>query len=184
MTDKMIVDLYLSRNEDAISQTQKSYGRYLYSIANSILCSARDSEECVNDTYVKAWNSIPPTVPMSLSAFLGRLTRNISLNRYIKDRAQKRRENIELIFDEIADIIPDSSSAEVSDDIALRDALNSFLASLSERDRIIFVKRYWYMGSVKDIARDMSISQSNVKVILMRTRNSLQKHLKKEGIEI
>ena len=185
MTDKMIVDLYLSRDEKAINETDKKYGRYCHSIAYNILFSERDSEECVNDTYVSAWNSIPPTQPTSLSAYLGKLVRNISLNRYIRDRAQKRKQDTELIFDEVEEFLPDSiDGASISDGIILRDAINAFLASLSERDRIIFVKRYWFMQSVKQISRSMALTESNIKIILMRTRKSMKDHLEKEGIEI
>lgn len=180
----MIVDLYWERSEAAISETQKKYGRYCTYIAYNILHSHEDAEECVNDTYVGAWNSMPPHRPERLSTFLGKITRNIALNRCIKSGAKKRSACAEVILSEVEEFTPDPEGGEALDKIVLRDALDAFLSSLPRQTRIIFVRRYWYMCSVSDIAKDLGLSESNVKVILLRTRNKLKQHLEKEGIMV
>ena len=183
MEDNKIVELYWERSESAIKETKKKYGRYCHYIAYNILYSDQDAEECVNDTYVKAWNSIPPQKPERLSAFLGKITRNIALNRYKYDRAQKRCANAKLVFDEADEIISASqSNVSIADEVALRDAINSFVASLSRETRIIFVRRYWYLSPIKDISKDYGIPQGTVKSILSRTRKQFKEHLLKEGI--
>lgn len=183
MEDKKIVELYWERDESAIKETDKKYGKYCHGIARNILHSELDAEECVNDTYLKSWESMPPHRPQRLSAFLGKITRNLALNRYIHDRAQKRSGFTELVFDEVAELIPDPHGQnEADDEEAIADAINGFLETLPERNRIIFVRRYWYMSPIADIAADLGISEGNVKVILLRSRRKLKDHLDKEGI--
>lgn len=185
MEDKKIVELYWERSETAIAQTQDKYGRYCHCIAYNILYSNEDAEECVNDTYLRAWDSMPPHRPERLSAFLGKITRNLALDRYDRARAQKRSAGIELALDELGECIPDSKGEmPISDEIALRDAINSFLASLPTQTRKVFVRRYWYLSAVKDIACDLEMSESNVKVLLLRTRQRFRSYLEKEGIVI
>ena len=184
MDDKQIVTLYWERSEDAIAQTEMKYGRYCRCIARSILNSDWDAEECVYDTYQKAWETMPPMKPEMLSAYLGKLTRHIAINRYIHDRADKRTPGIQVILDEAEEFIPDPTGGDISDELHLRDAINSFVASLSQQVRVVFVRRYWYMSSIKDIARDYGMTESNVKVMLMRTRNRFKAYLEKEGISI
>ena len=184
MDDKQIVALYWERSETAITETEKKYGKYCHYIAHNILYSDQDAEECVNDTYQKAWETMPPKKPELLSAYLGRLTRHIAINRYIHNRAQKRTPDVEVIFTEAEEFIPDPAGSDISDEIHLRDAINSFVASLSQEVRVVFVRRYWYMSSVKDIATDYDMTESNVKVMLMRTRNKFKDYLEKEGITI
>ena len=185
MDDSRILELYWSRSEEAIAETQKKYGRYCHSIAYNILFSDEDAEECVNDTYLKAWSSMPPQRPNRLLAYLGKITRNIALDRYEKNRAQKRSGVVELALDELGECISDGNTdTSVTDDQALRVAINGFLATLSRRNRMVFVKRYWYLCSVADIAIDMEISESNVKVILLRARRKFREYLDKEGIVI
>lgn len=185
MDDKKIVDLYWERSEAAIFETRKKYGRYCYYIAYNILYSEQDAEECVNDTYVNAWNSMPPHRPERLSMFLGKLTRNIACNRYIYNNAEKRCAYTEVILDEMEELIPSYEGEQsMTDEIVLKDAINEFLRSLPRKTRIVFVRRYWYMSRIKDIARDCGMSESNVKVTLMRTREKFKAHLEKEGIEI
>ncbi len=181
--DNIIIDLYFARDEMAIDATMTKYGRLLHSIAYNILRSDDESEECVNDTYVKAWGVIPPERPSRLSAFLAKITRNISINRYVKRRSQNRIIATEVILDEIMDCVP-STDAPISDDIELKNAINGFLESLDADKRIIFVRRYWYMYSIKDIARSMGYTVSNVKVTLMRTREQFRAYLEKAGISI
>ena len=185
MEDKQIVDLYFERSESAITETEKKYGRYCHYIAYNILYSDLDAQECVNDTYIKAWGAMPPNKPERLSVFLGKITRNIALNRYKYDKTQKRHGNFELILDEMAELIPaENSDTNLDNTIALRDAINSFVASLSQDTRIIFVRRYWYLSPIKDIARDYGIPEGTVKSVLSRTRKRFRDHLLKEGIEI
>lgn len=185
MDDKMIVDLYWERSPIAIAETQKKYEKYCHSIAFRILHSNEDAEECVNDTYANAWNAMPPHKPERLSTFLGKLTRNIALNRYYRDHAAKRAPQTELILHEVEEFLPtQNSDRELTDEIALKDAINRFLGSLSKQTRIIFVRRYWYLSSVREIAKNLGLSESNVKVILLRTRTQFKAYLEKEGIEI
>ena len=183
MEDKLIVDLFWERSEDAIVKTREKYEKYCYKIAYNILQSKSDAEECVNDTYLNLWNSIPPNRPQSFSAFLGKITRNISLNRFYRNSAMKRNSDMEVILDEVADIIPsDGERDKVAEEAALRDSVNRFLATLTKENRIIFVKRYWYLNSVKEIAIAFRMSDSNVKAKLMRTRKKFKKFLEKEGV--
>lgn len=184
MDDKQIVALYWERSETAITETDKKYGKYCHYIAHNILYSDQDAEECVNDTYQKAWETMPPKKPELLSAYLGKLTRHIAINRYIHERAKKRTHGTEVILSEVEEFIPDPEGRDVSDEVHLRDAINSFVASLSQDVRVVFVRRYWYMSSVKDIAADYDMTESNVKVMLMRTRNKFKDYLEKEGITI
>ena len=183
MDDKRIIELYFVRDERAIAETSEKYGKLLYHVAYTILHSDADSEECVDDTYMKTWQTIPPERPTYFSAFLTKITRNLSINRYVQNRARGKMLMTEAVFDEIEECIPDNS-APISEDVAIRDALNSFLASLREKPRIIFVKRYFYMMSLSKIANETGTSVSNVKVSLMRTREKLKTHLEKAGISI
>ena len=185
MDDDRIVELYLKRSETAIAETEKKYSRYCHYIAYNILFSEQDAEECVNDTYINAWESIPPHKPECLKTFLGKLTRNISLNRYIHDHAQKRYANTDLILDELAETIPDPNSETMeSDNMALKEAINGFMETLTHQVRVVFVRRYWYLSPVKNIAIDYGLTESNVKSILFRTRNKFKTYLEKEGIVI
>jgi len=183
MDDNRIIDLYFKREERAIMETRTKYGKLLNHVAFSILHSQADSEECVDDAYMKAWQTMPPEKPSFLSAFLCKITRNLSINRYLQNKARHRMISTETVFEEIADCVPDTSGP-ISDDIAIRDAINGFLDSLAELPRKIFVKRYFYMLSVKQISVEMKTSVSNVKVSLMRTREKLKAYLEKAGINI
>ena len=185
MDDSRILELYWARSENAIAETQTKYGKYLFGIAYNVLYSNEDAEECVNDTYLKAWESMPPHRPNRLSAFLGRITRNISLDRYDTLRAQKQSGCTELALDELGECVPDAySDLPVSEELALKNAINGFLSSLPTRTRIIFVRRYFYLCSVSEIAESMEMSESNVKVTLLRARQKFKERLEKEGIVI
>ena len=184
MDDRNLIELYNQRNEAAISETQIKYGRYCFSIAYAILQSNEESEECVNDTYLKVWNSIPPHAPTRFSAFIGKIARNTAIDRYMQKRAQKRNAGVELALDELSECLPSYSEGNMTEELALKHAIDSFLESLPKRTRIIFMRRYWYMSSIKEIADGLSISESNVKVILMRTRERFREHLENEGIVI
>ena len=183
MDDKRIIELYFDRNERAIEETRTKYGKLLTHIAYSILASEEDSEECVDDTYVKAWKSMPPTRPNILSAFLCKITRNLSINRYLQNKSRRKYMSADIVFEEIAECVPDTSGP-VSDTIALKDAINGFLSRLPVTQRKIFVKRYFYMMSIGEIARDIKASTGYVKVNLSRTREKFKTYLEKAGISI
>ena len=180
MEDKRIIELYFDRDEAAIKETKSKYGKLLFSIAYRILGDRYDSEECENDTYLRAWNSIPPTRPNSFSAYLSRIIRNIAINRY---HHNKRAIEMNLILDELSEVIPDTSG-DLAEDISLREALVSFVDGLDISKRMIFVKRYFYMMSVREISSDMEISAGTVKSSLSRMRIALKNHLTERGIVI
>lgn len=184
LDDNMILDLYWKRSESAIDETAAKYGRYCTTIAMNILKNIEDAEECVNDTYLKAWNAIPPGRPAMFSAFLGKITRNLSLNKYKEQHAQKRGGNkITLILNELEGCIPSSHSAEIEyESTIIISTINDFLYSLDSEYRIIFVRRYWYMDTIQSIAQRFEISQSKVKSMLFRTRKKLKIYLEKEGV--
>lgn len=185
MEDYKIVELYFERSETAISETQKKYGKYCHVIAYNVLSSELDAEECVNDTYLRAWQSIPPEQPRILKSFLGRITRNLALDRYDRAKAAKRGGNVDVALEELEECIPSiEDGRDMSDDMAMKEAINRFLASIPRRTRIVFLRRYWYLSSIADIAEDLGLSESNVKVLLMRTRKKFKEHLEKEGISI
>ena len=185
MEDSKIIELYWSRSEQAIAETESKYGKYCHRIAFNILYSEEDAEECVNDTYLRAWEAMPPHRPQILSSFLGKITRNLSLDRYDALRAKKRSSNTELALDEIGECIPDAySDMPISEEIVLKDAINGFLRALPTRTRVIFLRRYFYLCSISDIAEGLEMSESNVKVTLSRTRAKFKAYLEKEGIVI
>lgn len=182
MDDNRIIELYWQRSEDAIHQTSRKYGKYCYRIADNILADRQDSEECVNDTYLSAWNTIPPHRPGHLRAFLGRITRNLALNRHKQNTAKKRGGGqVELVFEELRDCIP-GQAVDHTEDLVITDTLNRFLGALPARTRRIFLLRYWYFSSVAEIAKEFDMSESNVKVLMYRTRQELRCLLEKEGI--
>ena len=181
MEDEKIIALYWERNENAVRETNAKYGKYCYAIAHNILHSHEDSEECVNDTWNGAWNIIPPERPTRLQSFLARITRNIAIDRYRYDHAQKRSAEVEMAIDEYWECIP-NQDASIDDEVVLERAINGFLSSLDTKTRIIFMRRYWYSMSVKDIAEGMRLSESHVSVILHRTRSRFKNYLTKEGI--
>ncbi|MBD5117235.1 MAG: RNA polymerase sigma factor [Ruminococcaceae bacterium] len=184
MEDKQIIDLYMQRNESAISETASSYGGYLSKLAFNILYSKEDSEECVNDTYMKAWNVIPPNSPKNLRCFLGKITRNLALNIVEMKNAFKRGNGqVYAALEELEECIPSGESVEEKyDEKALISVINGFMKTLPRRTRVVFVKKYWYMASINEIAALTGLTESNVKAILMRTREKLRKTLQREGI--
>ena len=183
MEDTKIVDLFWNRDQSAIRQVDQKYGKYCYAIAYGILSSREDSEECVSDTWHKAWQVIPPEKPNRLQAFLGRITRNLALDRYGYNHAQKRNVHLEAVMDEYWQCIP-NGDMPLDDQVALKALINGFLGGLDKQTRIIFLRRYYYICTVKDIARSMGLSESNVSVILHRTRTKFKEYLQKEGISV
>ena len=186
MEDKQIVDLFWARSENAISETANKYGKYCHYIAYNILHNNEDSEECVNDTYMNAWRSMPSHRPNRLSTFLGKITRNLSLNKWDQYNTEKRGAGQTMLaLVELHDCIPATGDAEqIIDDLALAEVFNCFLASLPKERRKIFMRRYWYLSPIKEISTDYSISESKVKMSLLRSRNELRQLLEKEGINL
>lgn len=183
MDDCKIVDLYFKRQEDAITETDKKYGKYCYSICYNLLRSKEDSEECVNDTYTRLWNLIPPAIPISLKAFIAKIARNVALNRYDYIHAQKRHVESAVILDEFWECIT-TSTPSFEENIALKQAINDFLSNLDRKQRIIFLQRYWYFCSIEEIAENNGLGISNVKTTLHRLRKAFKSYLEKEGIEL
>ncbi len=183
MEDNIIVELYLSRDELAIKQSKEKYGRSLRSLAYGIVNDKQTAEECENDTYLEAWNRIPPHEPRTyLYAFLARITRHFALNCCRNRAALKRSAFICELSAEMEQCIPapDDTACRV-DEIVLREAINGFLSTLDKEKRDIFIRRYWYMDSVREIAKRFAISESKVKTTLLRCRNNLRTYLEKEG---
>lgn len=186
MEDKQIVALYLQRNEHAIDETAAKYGNYCFSIAYNILDNCQDAEETVSDTYMGAWNAIPPHRPGNLGTFLGKITRRLSIKRWRANRTLKRGGGeMTLALEELAGCIPAEQNMERDMETAeLSRTLNRFLQTLPQTERTVFVCRYWYLDSIQNIARRQGFSQSKVKSMLSRTRKKLQTYLEKEGIEL
>ena len=181
--DSEIVRLFSERNEDAIAAVSDKYKSYCFAIAMNILSSREDAEECVNDTLQKAWEMIPPHKPETLSTFLGRITRNIAIDRHRQSLAEKRGGGEAAVaFDELAEII--SGGTDIENETERKELLseiNSFLGKLPKLKREIFMCRYWYYDSIHDIASQYGLSESNVSVILNRTRQKLKEHLTGKG---
>lgn len=186
MEDDQIIKLYWERSEDAITQTARKYGKYCHTIAYNILQNTQDSEECVNDTYWKAWGTIPPRRPQRFAAFLGKITRNLSLDRYRRDSAEKRGAGrMTIALEELADCVPSSDSTDrMLDEMMLVELLNRFLASLAPDHRKIFIRRYWYVSDIREIAEDYGMTESKVKMSLLRSRNQLKELMEKEGVAL
>lgn len=186
MEDQKIVELYWQRDNNAIQETKNKYGNFLFKIAQNILKNKQDAEECENDTYLAAWDAMPPNKPQWLSAFLGKITRNLSFKKLRAANTQKRgKNNTPFPLDELYDTISISHAFEKDIEASeLADALNSFLDSLKIDERRIFICRYWYCDSISDIAQQFGFSQSKVKMTLLRIRQKLLEHLNKEEIYI
>lgn len=184
MEDDGIIALYWKRSEQAIQETDRKYGHYCFQIAQNILENREDSEEAVSDTYMTAWKSIPPTRPNMLSAFLGKITRHISLSTWRKRTAEKRGAGeTSVVLEELEECLASSETVEtVVHAEELRKGLNCFVQNLPEKERKIFVSRYWYLRSVKYISERTGLSESNVKTMLFRIRGKLRKFLKEEDL--
>ncbi len=185
MDDKGIVELYFVRSENAIKETAAKYGGYCYAIAYNILSSREDAQECVNDTYLAAWNSIPPQRPAVFSAFLGKISRYISLDRW-KSRSRVKRGGGELplCLEELEECV--SGKESIEDTVVRKELLagvNRFLGQIPDTERRVFLCRYWYMASVADISQRFGFSQSKVTSMLHRTRGKLNTYLQKEGLK-
>ena len=184
MEDREIVELYFRRDEQAIVQTDRKYGPYCYSVAYNVLSDQEDARECVSDTYLAAWNRIPPARPSLLGAFLGKITRHLSIDRWRRTRAFKRGGGqMELALEELKDCV--SGAGTLENDLIRREtlgAVNRFLGQLSVVERNVFLCRYWYLESSQEIAEHSGFSQTKVRSMLHRIRGRLDTYLEKEGL--
>lgn len=182
----MIINLYLKRDEKAIDETAQKYGNYCFTISHNILKNHSDSQECVNDTYHRAWKAIPPTKPMRLHAFLGRIVRNLSLDRYKFNRTKKREgSEFELLLTELEACIPANQTvdAEVDSNFGI-EVINEWLRAQSTENRVLFVRRYWHADAINELSENYQMSESKVKSTLFRMRKNLKDHLEREGVRL
>jgi RNA polymerase sigma-70 factor (ECF subfamily) len=184
MDDSRIIKLYEERNELAISATSQKYGSYCFSIANKILENVEDADECVNDTWLKAWNLIPPQIPTYLNLFLAKIVRNLSFDKYRREHALKRGNGeISLVMEELEEVVADGNDVEASYEMKeLIDEINKYLHTLPEKECNIFIRRYFYMEGVVEIANKYQMKQGNVSMILSRTRKKLKNYLEEREL--
>ena len=184
MDDAKIVELYWSRSEQAIKETELKYGKYCRTISYNILADTSDAEECVNDTYLKAWNSMPSNRPSRLAPYLGKLTRWLSLNRLRDQNSLKRGDGeLPLVLDELAETLDSGFDTEKELEIKeLNREIRRLLNKLKKEERDVFLSRYWYMASIAEIAEKSGFTESKVKTMLHRTRKKLLTQLKEEGL--
>lgn len=182
MSDEEIIGLFFERSEEALKELEKKYGKICMQTSCNILGNRSDAEECVNDSYLAAWNAIPPTRPNPLLAYVLRIVRNVSLNRYHKNHAQKRNNTYDLAVDELADVLPASNTVEGEMEMnELTLAIEGFLDSLETRNRVIFIRRYWFYDNYGQIAEQVGLSEKNVSVRLTRLRKQLKDYLQERG---
>lgn len=186
MNDNEIIELYWHRSETAIAETDEKYGRYCHTISFNVLHNDGDAEECVNDTYLGAWKSMPPQRPNRLSTFLGKITRNLSLDKYKLYSAEKRgMGQTTLALSELEDCIPAENNVEQAfDELALVESIEKFLYAQPKIKRDVFVQRYWYLCAIKEIADENRMSESKIASMLLRMRKQLKLHLEKEGVTL
>ena len=184
MEDSKIIALFWERNEDAIAETHVVYGRKLQTLADSILQNHEDAEESVSDTYMRAWETIPPQKPNYFFAYLAKICRHFSLNRLDWKQAAKRSAQVVELTREMEQCIPDTGRDRWMEGKEIGRVLNAFLESLSKESRLIFLRRYWYVDTIAEIAQRYEISESKVKMQLHRTRAKLQTYLEREGITV
>lgn len=185
MEDSEIMERYWQRSESALDATGEKYGPYLRKIAHNILGSYEDAEECENEVYLAAWNTIPPERPADLKFFLGRIARNIALDRHDYNTARRRNPAFCTVLSELEELLPAPGSAEEACEAGeLVRTISAFLRTVRREDRIIFVRRYWHADTIAEIAKQMNTGEGRVKSSLFRTRNKLRHHLQKEGFQL
>lgn len=182
--DPRIIELYFNRDEEAIKETNAKYGNLCHSIAYNILNNHEDAEECVNDTYASVWNTIPPIRPYNFMAFICKIARNLSLKRLEFMKRKKRSAEIILSLDELTAVLPDERYAPDVSDEEVGKLISEFLRGQEEYVRNVFIRRYFYFDSIREIAKRYSYTESKVKNMLFHTRNKLKDYLIKEGVEI
>ncbi len=184
MEESKIIKLFVKRSEKGLREFKKEYNAYIYRISANILSDIEDVEECLNDVYMKLWETIPPVVPKSLIAYAGKLTRNISLDRYRLQNTKKRKNNeLSVVLDELSEIVIDSYDMEnvIVNKLMIR-RINQYLSGLTKEKRVLFVMRYYYSYSIKEISKHFSMNESTVKMTLMRVRRQLVEVLEEEGM--
>ena len=185
MEDMQIIELYWRRDEQAISETDRKYGAFCHRIAMNILSCFQDSEECVSDAYGKTWDTIPPTRPDSLRAYLGRIVRNLSLSRYRSRHAQKRFSGMEVLLSELEDCVPAARDVESEvENAELGRVISAWLRTLTADDRALFVRRYWYGTALATLAEERDMPANRLAQHMYRLRLSLRKALEREGIAL
>lgn len=185
MEDSKIIDLFFERSEQAIMELSTKYGAYCHKVAINILNNTLDAEECVNDAYLGAWNTIPPQRPNPLLTYICRIVRNLSITKYHANTAVKRNSFYDVALDELEGCLADFTTVE--DEVAAKElsyVLDNFLGTLNQDDRVMFVRRYWYADSISEIAERFHISSNNASVRLSRIREKLKTYLKKEGYSL
>jgi len=184
--DELILDMFFERQESAIAETRNKYGRRLYRTAMNILHSNEDAEECVSDALLKAWGAIPPSRPVKFGAFMVKIARNLSINKWeAKKTAKRGRGEINLLLSELEECIPSSGGPEEAYEASLvTEAINSFLTTMDQAARVAFVMRYFHGESIRDISKRFQISESKTKSMLFRSRKKLGAYLEKEGVVI
>ena len=186
MEDAQIIELYWRRDQSAIAETAEKHGAFLRDVAWNILRSHHDAEECVNDTYLRTWNAIPPARPTAFRAWLGRIARNLSLDRWKRSQAEKRGGGaMELLLGELDQCVPTPHGTEQAmEDRELAELISRFLRQLPKDSRVMFLRRYWYGEDITNIAQKLNCSQGKVKSSLFRTRKALRAYLEKEGVAL
>ncbi len=184
MEDGAIIELYFERNERAITETEEKYGRLLTNIATRIVGDRHDAEECVNDAYLGVWNAIPPERPKSLTAFIAKIARNISISRLKYRLAAKRNYDLVLSLDELENVIPDTEAFYEMDDEKIGALISEFLYLEDEEARKLFIRKYWYFDSIAELSEKFGYSESKIKSVLFRTRNKLKEYLTEKGVAV
>ncbi len=184
MDDQQIIAMYRERDEHAIEETAAKYGRLCLTVATNLLASTEDANECVNDTWLAVWNTIPPEEPESLTAYICRITRNLAMKRLRLANAAKRKAEAEISLHELEAILPDAHIDPHIDSEELGRQINAFLHAEKPENRNVFVRKYWFFDSISTIAQRYGYSENKVKSMLFRTRNKLKQHLKKEGYDL
>ena len=184
MDDLQIIELYFARDEQAIKETDRKYGKTCFRVAYNLLSNNEDSEECVNDTYLTVWNKIPPTRPNNFIAFICKITRNLSLKRLEVSNAMKRSAGTIISMSELEKALPDQCIAPDVEDEELGKLISAFLWSEKALDRNVFLRKYWFFDSISDISERYSMNENSVKSMLFRSRNRLREFLRKEGIDV
>ncbi|MBP3205121.1 MAG: sigma-70 family RNA polymerase sigma factor [Lachnospiraceae bacterium] len=185
MEDSKIIELYFQRDEQAISETDRKYGALCHTIALHILSDEQDAQECVNDAYHRVWKSIPPQKPDNLKCWLGRVVRNIALDLWRKNHRQKRYSGMELILEEMEECIPAGGTVEDHlEELELGRLISDWLHTLSPKNRVLFIRRYWNGEPVKDVAKILGMNANKAAGRLYRLRNGLREYLEKEGVNL
>jgi len=185
MHDSQIVELYWNRDERAITESDNHYGRYCRHIAMNILSSYEDSEECVNDTWYRTWDNVPPQRPDSLAAFFGRIVRNLSISRYRANRAKKRFDGLTVLLSELDDCVPTSESVTLAvEGRLLTEIIDNWLEHLPKEDRVLFLRRYWFGEAVNALAKESGVTQNRMAQRMMRLRRDLKSALETEGFNV